>query len=105
MKIIDEKEFDLLINSSKKPLVVDFFATWCGPCRMLTQVLEDIEQKHGDKIEIVKVDVDDSFNLAKRFGIMSVPTILLFENGNMRDKMVGYRSVEDFEEFLLPFIQ
>lgn len=105
MRIIDEKEFDLLINSSKKPLVVDFFATWCGPCRMLTQVLEDIEQKHGDKIEIVKVDVDDSFNLAKRFGIMSVPTILLFENGNMRDKMVGYRSVEDFEEFLLPFIQ
>lgn len=89
MKVINETEFDTI---TKEGLVlVDFFATWCGPCKMLAPVLEQLSETYEGRLQVVKVDVDQSSNLAMRFGIMSVPTMLLFENGELVKTLQGYQ--------------
>lgn len=92
MKVIEEKEFD---NEIKEGLVlVDFFASWCGPCRMMARVLEEIDGK-VEGLKIVKVDVDESENLSKRFGIMSIPTLMIFKDGELKEKHIGLWPKED----------
>lgn len=87
MKVIHEDEFE---KETKEGLVlVDFFASWCGPCRMMSMILEEISEELGDKVKIVKVDVDEDENLARRFGIMSIPTLLLYVDGKLYEKHVG----------------
>ena len=87
MKIINEKEF---ANEIKEGVVlVDFFATWCGPCRMMSQILEEVDRELDGKGKIVKVDVDQNENLARKFGVMSIPTLVLFKDGKMVSKNVG----------------
>jgi len=83
------EDFNELINDEL--VIVDFFATWCGPCRMLSPVLEEIQ----DKYKIVKVDIDDSNDLAKKYGVMSVPTIIKFKNGEEIDKNIGFLPKEE----------
>lgn len=73
-------EFDKLI-SGENPVLVDFFATWCGPCKMMSPVLEDVKKQVGDDVTIVKIDVDRNQELASMYGIQSVPTLLLFKKG------------------------
>ena len=91
MKIIKEDEFNK-ITAGNKPVLIDFFATWCGPCRMLAPTLEQIESEGNGSYEVVKVDVDESQDLARKFGIMSIPTMIIFKNGQEMEKMVGLRS-------------
>jgi thioredoxin 1 len=74
--------FNELINSGK-PVLVDFFATWCGPCKMMTPVLQELKQKTGDELVVIKIDVDRSPEAAGAFGIQGVPTLILFQNGNI----------------------
>lgn len=93
MKIINEKEFSSAIKEGI--VVVDFFATWCGPCRMMSPILEDIAEELKDKVKIYKVDVDNDPNLARKFGVMSIPTIIIFENGEERQKHIGLWQYED----------
>jgi len=83
------EDFNELINDEL--VIVDFFATWCGPCRMLSPVLEEIQ----DKYKIVKVDIDESNDLAKKYGVMSVPTIIKFKNGEEIDKNIGFLPKEE----------
>ncbi len=87
MEIINEKNFEEKIK--KGVVLVDFFATWCGPCRMLAPILEQVQDKMQDKATIFKVDVDENQNLARKFGIMSIPTLLVFVDGELKDKSVG----------------
>lgn len=82
-----EKEFDVIIQGDY--VLVDFYATWCGPCKMLGPLLEGIAQDRDD-IKIVKIDVDECPNLSKQFGIMSVPTIILFKNGKPVSTQYGF---------------
>jgi len=101
MKIITEKEFD---NEVKEGIVlVDFFATWCGPCRMMGMTLEEIEKEVGDKVKIVKVDVDEDEGLARRFGIMSIPTLLLYVDGKVYEKHVGLWQKDTLVELINSF--
>ncbi len=93
MKQINEKDFDSAIK--KGICVVDFFATWCGPCKMMSPILDEIEEELGGKVQFYKVDVDDNERLARKFGIMSIPTILVFENGEQREKHVGLWQHDD----------
>lgn len=87
MKIINQKDFE---NEIKEGVVlVDFFATWCGPCRMMGVILEEVDKEIEGKAKIVKIDVDQNQDLAKRFGVMSIPTLILFKNGQMVQKSVG----------------
>ena len=88
MKIVNTEEFNALMNEDA--VLVDFFATWCGPCKMLTPVLESVANKLDGKVKIVKVDVDESPDLAQRFGIMSVPTMILFKKGQQAAAFSGY---------------
>jgi thioredoxin 1 len=98
-KVIKEDEFNKLIVSGK-PVVCDFFATWCGPCKMLAPVIEEVEEGMADKAVFVKVDIDESFPLAARYGIMSVPYVAIFKAGELVDKFIGYSSKEEVEEFV-----
>lgn len=88
MKIVNTEEFNALMNEDA--VLVDFFATWCGPCKMLTPVLESVANKLDGKVKIVKVDVDESPDLAQRFGVMSVPTMILFKKGQQTAAFSGY---------------
>ena len=87
-KIATNTSFDELLQSEKL-VIVDFWATWCGPCRMLSPLLDEVEAEMEDKVEVVKVNVDDADEIAMRFRIMSIPTLLFFKNGEMVDRTVG----------------
>ena len=80
---------------SKVPVLVDFFATWCMPCRMMSQILEEVDRELDGKGKIVKVDVDQNENLARKFGVMSIPTLVLFKDGKMVSKNVGVMQKND----------
>ena len=103
MKVINEKEFESLMASGKTVLV-DFFGTWCGPCRMLGPILEDVNAEADGRFEVVKIDVDESYNVAKKFGIMSVPTLILFQNGKQVEKIVGLRQKKDILEMVEQYL-
>ena len=88
----NETEFENLINDDL--VLVDFFATWCGPCRMLSTVLDNVSNSR-DNLKIVKMDVDQNMSLAKTYGVMSVPTLVLFKNGKEVAKTTGFMSEEE----------
>ena len=87
-KVASNTNFSQLLESDKL-VVVDFWATWCGPCRMLSPILDEVEEEMAGKIEVVKVNVDDADEVAAQFRIMSIPTLLFFKNGQVVDKTVG----------------
>ena len=87
-KIATNTSFDGLLDSEKL-VIVDFWATWCGPCRMLSPLLDEVEEEMADRIEVVKVNVDDADEIAMRYRIMSIPTLIFFKDGQMVDRTVG----------------
>jgi thioredoxin 1 len=92
----DESSFDRLINSATKPVLVDFWATWCGPCRAIGPLLEKLAREHGSEVIVAKVNVDDSPALAQQFNITAIPTLLFFKDGTIVDAvrgLVGYDSL------------
>ena len=103
MKVINEKEFE---SATKEGLVlVDFFASWCGPCRMMAVILEDVQKELEGKVEIYKVDVDNYEKLARSFGIMSIPTLILFENGKEVEKHIGLWQKEDMIDTINSYLK
>ena len=95
VRSVDEITFEEAINSGKLVLV-DFWATWCGPCKMLAPILEEVsEEIDANEIEIVKLDIDQNVKLARKFGVMSVPTVVAFKDGKGVLKAVGARPKED----------
>ena len=99
VKHLTTAEFDSVVDNS--PLsVVDFWATWCGPCRMLAPVIEKLGEEYGEKVLIAKVDVDAEPDLARRFGIMSIPTVVFLKNGREFERKVGLMGPEAFAKIL-----
>jgi len=86
------------LRSGNLPLVVDFWATWCGPCRMMSPIIADLAEAYDGKIVVGKCDVEDNEDLAAEFGIRNIPTILFFKNGEVVDKIVGAQKKENLEE-------
>ncbi|MGE5328207.1 MAG: thioredoxin [Deltaproteobacteria bacterium] len=96
---LSKDNFDETINS-EVPVLVDFWATWCGPCRMLGPIIDQLGDELEGKVKIAKVNVDEQKELASRFQVMSIPTILIFKKGEMVEKMVGLRNKEALETTL-----
>ena len=86
---LSDNELEDRILQSEAPLLVDFWAEWCGPCRALTPVLEELGEDYADRAAIAKVNVDDNTAAAARYGVQSIPTLVLFQNGEERERLVG----------------
>ena len=93
------ESFDSEVLQSPQPVLVDFYADWCGPCRMLAPVIEEIAQERSD-LKVVKVNVDDADAVAARYGVMSIPTVLLLEDGKEIDRKVGVMPYEAYADLL-----
>src|SRR5207247_10515721 len=102
---INPSNFESEVLKSEQPVLVDFWAEWCGPCKMLAPVLDEIAEEHADRLKVAKVNVDDNPALAERYGIQSIPTLLYFPNGEVRNQTIGVISkkkiVERLEELAL----
>lgn len=91
---VTDSTFDELVLKSKKPVLTDFWATWCAPCRMIAPVLEEIAREYKDQLTIAKLDVDHNPNTAIRYGVHSIPTLILFKNGQEQVRLIGAMSKE-----------
>ena len=98
-KIATNTTFAELLQDEKL-VIVDFWATWCGPCRMIAPILQELADQYGDKIIVAKVDVDEQGELAQRYRIMSIPTLMLFKQGQLVDNAIGARPKAALEQML-----
>ena len=97
---VNEENFDTVVMNSDKPVLVDFWAEWCGPCKMLTPTIEAIAEEYKNTSSIVKINVDDSPTIATKYGIRSIPSILLFNNGDVVEQRVGAVSKDELAGML-----
>ena len=103
-QVVSDQNFETEVIKSDTPVLVDFWAAWCGPCRMVAPVLEEIENEQGEKVKIAKLDVDANPITAGRFGVRSIPTMILFKNGREADRVVGYHPKDQLLKKLQPHI-
>jgi thioredoxin 1 len=101
---LSDATFDESVGGADTPLIVDFWAEWCGPCKMITPVLEDIAREHEGQLQVAKLNVDDNPNIARRYDVMSIPTLLVFADGEVKKRLVGAKGKAQLLEELAEFI-
>lgn len=94
---IDEENFENEVLKSDKPVIIDFYADWCGPCKMMSPIIDEISDELGDKIKVGKINTDENLELAQEYGIMSIPTIMIIKNGEISKTFIG---VTDKDEII-----
>lgn len=98
VKKINEQEFEQIINVEKK-VIVDCYADWCGPCKMLAPIMDEVSN-NNQQYDFYKLNVDETNEVSRKYGIMSIPTILIFENGNLKKQIVGFRTKAELEKII-----
>jgi thioredoxin 1 len=104
MLTLTEQTFDEEIQGSESLVLVDFWAEWCGPCKMIAPVLDQIAADHHDKLRIAKINIDENLELARRFEVMSIPTLILFKDGQPQLRIIGAKGKGQLLEELNPFL-
>ena len=102
--IINKSNFENEVINADKPVLLDFYADWCGPCKMLSPVLGEIADEYADVLRVAKVNVDDEPELAMKFGVSSIPMLVLFKNGKIISTSVGYRPKDEILNELKPYM-
>lgn len=102
MKLINEQEYKDVLLNTKGVVMLDFFATWCSPCRMLGDVLLEVEDE--TKIPLYKMNVDECLNVPREYGVLSIPTVCIFKDGKFIDKFIGYRDKDEVKEILYKYM-
>ncbi|MBI4180346.1 MAG: thioredoxin [Chloroflexi bacterium] len=97
---ITDSDFEKTVLQSEKPVLVDFWATWCGPCRMVAPIVDELAEEYAGKISFVKLDVDQNPKTAAKYSIMSIPTLLIFKQGKPVSHIVGFRPKEELRRSL-----
>jgi len=100
-RYLNSDDFDqVLKDAGDQPVLVDFFAQWCGPCQMAAPIIDQLASEYQGKAIIAKVDVDNNHDLAGRYGVMSIPTVIVFKNGEVVDKQIGFIGKEGYENMI-----
>lgn len=97
---ITKNNFEKEVLNSDKKVLVDFWATWCNPCKLMHPVLENLDKEVDENIKIGKINIDNDVELATQYGVMSIPTFILFENGEVKNRIVGVQSLETLKNFV-----
>ncbi len=102
--VVTDETFNQEVLKSDTPILVDFWAVWCGPCRMVAPVVDEIAREQTGKLKVMKLDVDENQNTAMTYGVMSIPTLILFKGGQPVERIVGFRPKGDMEKKILPHL-
>jgi thioredoxin 1 len=97
---VTDKDFEEKVLKSDKPVLVDFWASWCGPCKMAEPVLEQLSEEYKDKVKIMKVNVDENPNQTGKYGVLSIPTTVLFKGGEEVGRQIGFAGKQAFEDLI-----
>ncbi|MDF2891361.1 MAG: thioredoxin [Clostridia bacterium] len=97
---VTTNNFENEVLKSNSPVLVDFWAAWCGPCRMVAPVIDQLAEQYSGKVKVVKLNVDENPEIAEKYQILSIPTVYLFKNGSKAEEMVGARPKQSFEEMI-----
>ena len=97
---LNKDSFTKAVSANDKPALVDFWAPWCGPCKALTPILNEIAAEHGDKVNVYKVNVDENTDLAQEHGVQSIPTIMVFKGGKISETIVGLKTKDELIEII-----
>jgi thioredoxin 1 len=101
---VNSASWETEVLKSNVPVLVDFWATWCGPCKAIGPVLDELASESGDKFKIAKVDVDQSQDLAAQFGVRSIPMLLVMVNGEVKEQAIGAKKKEELKEMVLKYV-